>query len=68
MSDHIKEAMNAHTNLTVFSAVQALLENGLIYGPEPAAVRKIIAICKAEQQRQLRIMDAAKAKAEKGGA
>lgn len=61
----IKEAMNAQTNLNVFASIQAILEGGTIYGPPPAAARKIIAICLEEQQRQLRIMDKAVAAASK---
>lgn len=66
--DPIKEAMNAQTNLNIFAAVEVLLEGGTIYGRTPAAAGKIIAICRAEQQRQLRIMDKAVADANRVGA
>lgn len=56
---NIKTAMDAHTNLTMFSAIVALLESRCFYGNETTAARKIRAICLAEQQRQLRIMDKA---------
>lgn len=55
---NVQAAMYAHTNLTVFAAVVEILEGGTIKGEIPA-VGKIIAICKAEQQRQLRLMDQA---------
>lgn len=66
MRKHVEEAMNAQTNLAVFGAVQSILESGAIHGPTPAAAARIIKICLAEQQRQLRIMDRALEKAEKG--
>jgi hypothetical protein len=62
----IKEAAEAHTNLNLFAAIQALLENGLVYGGENAAAAKIIAICRKEQNRQLAIYDAASAVLQQG--
>lgn len=57
---NIDLAMRSHTNLNVFSSVTALLENSL-YGGSPTAdksAQRIIAICKQEQQRQLKRMNA----------
>lgn len=51
---HVLEAAQAHTNLTTFEAVVSVLEGGCVYG-DNAAARKIIKICKAEQQRQLKL-------------
>lgn len=55
---NVQAAMDAHTNLTIFAAVVEILEGGTIKGDIPAT-NKIIAICKAEQGRQLRLMDKA---------
>lgn len=61
--DRIKAAMEAHTHMNVFECVVALLESGCIYGRDTASANRtalqIIKMCKAEQQRQLRIMDRA---------
>lgn len=67
--DYVKEAMNAQTNLNVFASIAAILEGGCVFGGPNKAADRIVAICKTEQQRQLRIMDAARAKADnqKGG-
>lgn len=56
---NVRAAITAHTNLNVFAAVVAILEGGVIYGGDNAAARKIIAICKKEQERQLAKFDAA---------
>lgn len=52
-----------HTNLTVFQAVIAILEGGCIYAgvDSHVAAERIIAICKRENQRLLKKMDAADA-------
>jgi hypothetical protein len=54
-------AMIAHTHLNIFATIVTILEGGVIYGSGSAdkAKIKIIAICKAEQQRQLTLMDKA---------
>lgn len=57
-----KKAAEAHTNLNIYAAVQALMEGSLIYGGRHSASLKIIAICKKEQQRELRLYDAALAR------
>lgn len=56
---HTKAAMNAHCNLNIFAAIAAILEAGVIYGGGNAAVKKILAICAKEQQRQLQLQDKA---------
>ena len=69
MRKHIKDAMAEHTNLTVFAAVVATLEGVTIRGHQAdRTAQRIIAICQKEQQRQLKFMDAAVEKAEKGSA
>lgn len=62
----IDQAMRAHTDLNTFEAVVAIMEGGCIYDAgSHAAVSKIIAICRKEQQRLLRKQDAALAAANK---
>lgn len=58
--EHIKNAAKAHTTLTVFGAVQALLEGGTIHGGKEGGERtalRIIKMCEAEMQRQLKRYD-----------
>lgn len=55
---NVQAAIEANTALHSFEAVVAVLESGTPAGNTTAA-RKIIAICKAEQGRQLRLMDKA---------
>lgn len=53
-----RDAMEAHTNLNIFGAVAGLLESGVIYGEHArVAAAKIIKVCHAEEQWQLRVMD-----------
>ena len=55
-----QKAAAAHTNLTMFGAVISLLESGCLYGNTPfKTAEKIIKLCKAEQQRQLRLYEEA---------
>lgn len=54
--EHIREAARAHTNLNTFGSVVSILEGGQVYGPNATASR-IIAMCKKEMQRQLKIYD-----------
>lgn len=59
MKKHITEACKAHTNLSVFECVVALLESGSVYGgvgSEKARAR-IISAAKKEQTRLLGIYD-----------
>lgn len=57
---NVQAAMDAKTNLHVFGAVVSILEGGsLAGGSSDASAKKIIAMCQAEQQRQLRAMDKA---------
>lgn len=57
----LKKSQQAHTAINTAGAVVALLEGGTVRGWEKTS-GKIIALCKKEMQRQLRIMDAADAK------
>jgi hypothetical protein len=64
----IERAARAHSNLNIFAAVAALLEGGVIYplypsGSASSAAQRIVRICNAEGQKQLRIYDAAIAQA-----
>ena len=57
-----KEYSNAHVRLNMFYAVIELLEGGTLPGGSGSAghsAERIITICKAEAQKQLRIHDAA---------
>ena len=52
------EATECHTDLNVFAAVQKILEGGCIYTSSgDATAGKIIKLCLAEQQRQIRRYD-----------
>jgi hypothetical protein len=58
----LKEAAEAHSNLTMFGAIQALAESGCFYGPRPhKALSRIIDICKREAQKELQRHDKASA-------
>jgi hypothetical protein len=64
----LDKALRAHTNLSTFHAVIAVLEGGCVYsgvGSDKAA-QQIINICKREQGRLLKIHDAALAKGDGG--
>lgn len=65
VADAVALATRAHTDLTVFHAVVAILEGGTLSGDTSArsAASKIIAICEAEKGRQLKKLDAARASA-----
>jgi len=63
---HIREAARAHTNLTVFGAVVAILEGGCIYG-DNATANRIIKACNDEMRRQLHVFDKHTAAAQAGG-
>lgn len=52
--EHITEAARALANLNTFGSVAFILEGGQVYGPNATASR-IIAMCKEEMQRQLKI-------------
>ena len=59
----IVQAAQAYTDLNIFAAVEALLEGGCVYTTSGQAMAdRIIALCKQEQQRQLRAYDAATGK------
>lgn len=57
---NLLDAARAHSNLNAFAIVMGIMEGGTIYG-DNAAARKIIRICRDEQQRQLRAYDRAAA-------
>ena len=59
MNKNLEAALHAHSDLAVFSAVMVMLEGGTIHGDDHGASASIIAICKKETIRQLRMMDAA---------
>ena len=62
--EHAKDAAKHHTTLSTFSLCVSLLEGGSVYDHTSyRATSKIIALCKAEQQRQLSKYDAALSKA-----
>jgi hypothetical protein len=62
--DNIKNASEAHTNLTIFHAVIAILEGGCIYGQKADnAAQKIIKACKCAAYQQLKVYDAETKKA-----
>jgi hypothetical protein len=57
----INEACHAQAHLYVFAAVVGALENGTIHGGGTAekTAEKIIQLCKAEMQRQVKTLDKA---------
>jgi hypothetical protein len=62
-SKRVQAAVEAHGNLNTFGAVVSILEGGHVYGPTDKSAGRtaaqIIALCRAEQQRQLKAMDKA---------
>lgn len=67
-SKAMQAAMDAHTNLTVYEAVVAILEGGTLSGNVGGTPSRIIAMCRREQQRQLKLMDKATADANRAPA
>jgi hypothetical protein len=66
-NEHARDAANHHSTLNTFAAIVILLEGSLTYDSESdETASKIIKLCKAETQRQLRKMDAAFARADEG--
>lgn len=54
----LNDAADAHTNLAMFYAIIALAESGCFIGSTPHAdLSRIIKICKAAAQKQLRLFD-----------
>jgi hypothetical protein len=66
-STAMKAAMDAHSDLNIFAAIEAILEGGTIHGSNATAA-KIIGLCRTECQRQLRLMDKAVAATKKESA
>lgn len=60
---YVVAAAEAHTNLTTWGAVIALLEGGLLYGATSPAASRVIDIAKREQKKYLAAYDAAIVKA-----
>ena len=54
-----KDAAYALTNLNLFVSLQTLLEGGHLYPSYNETAEKIIKLCKAETQRQIRAYDRA---------
>ena len=54
----VEDAARAHTNLSVFAIVKAVLESGALYGAsEQAAAMHIEKLCDQAIQRQLKVYD-----------
>lgn len=57
-----REAAEAHTNLNTWGSIVTICEGGHFYGSHNhKAIEKVIALCKAQMQRELRNHDAAMA-------
>jgi hypothetical protein len=53
--DYVKEAAQAHSNLNIWAAVQALMEHSLLYGGHAQkAESKVVEIAKREQQKEFK--------------
>lgn len=57
-ADHVKQAAEAHTDLTVFYGVIALMEGGLISADSYRDADRIIRICRRAGAKCLRRYDA----------
>ena len=57
--NHIKDAAEAHSNLTVYGAVISILEGGCIHGGRYKDSNRIIKIAKEAMQKELILYDAA---------
>lgn len=59
-SKYVQAACDHHSTLNAFASVVLLMEGAITYDPASNATsQKIIRLCKAEEQRQLRKLDAA---------
>ena len=61
-TDFASDAAKALMDLNAFAIVVSVLEGGHVHASSNEAARKIIAICKREQQRRLNDYDTALAK------
>jgi hypothetical protein len=53
-NDHVKKAAQAHTNLNMWAAIQAIIDGGCFCGTRPhKACSRILRIIKAEREREL---------------
>jgi hypothetical protein len=69
VKEPIRIACEAHSDLNIFAAVIAILEGGTIYTSSGySAASKIVKLCKAETQKQLRQYDLAVAQVKQKGA
>jgi len=60
MKRRMHRAAEAHTNLSMYGAIISLCESGSFYTARPHnTLRKIIRMCKEQQQRELEVMDKA---------
>jgi hypothetical protein len=55
--DLMREAAHAMADLTTFDAIVTMLEGSIYQSASRTAARKIIKICKAEQQKRLEEYD-----------
>ncbi|MFA5240350.1 MAG: hypothetical protein WC476_11685 [Phycisphaerae bacterium] len=61
--DYVREVAEAHSNLSIWAAIQVLLESSLLCGGHhEKAEARIIKIVKAEQQKELRRYDKAQSR------
>jgi hypothetical protein len=58
-TEAVEEAAAALVNLTIFAAVEALLEGGTVTMSAHRATTKILVVCQKERIRQLRLHDMA---------
>jgi hypothetical protein len=59
--DHVKEAAQAHSNLTMWAAVLALMESSLLSCHAHKSEAQVVKIAKREIQRELKHYDNARA-------
>jgi len=59
----LQAACRAHNNLNIFAAVIALMESGLLYSESYPMADRLVQLCKKEQQKCLKLYDAARARA-----
>lgn len=62
VAENVSDAAEAHSDLSIFSAVIALMESSLVSSNAFSAEERIVTICKAETAKALARYDAAVAK------
>jgi hypothetical protein len=55
--DHVKEAAQAHSNLSIWAAVLTLMEGSLLSAHGHRAEAQVVKIAKREMQRELKHYD-----------